>query len=328
VDDAVCSREWLENTITSRITPKIDDVRVLPLPLAPGRSVYVVSVPKSVRGPHQASDKKFYKRHNFKSEPMEEYEINDVRNRRNRVSPLLTFEIWDWRRFIAAFDVANISDVIAEDVEFEFEPEIPWTDKGKPHLFSKGIRRFPPKQRFRFLYFAFHEILSGAKGVPEEFLVRISYQHPVLGRRITDEWPVNFAAYRDSMAVRPEMEEQAKDMVEGLKKLTDQVQALNKSLEKFLPIAGSTGLDLSIPALRGLKRAIVDGKDPEPFHPEGCDFREILGTDLDMTKAIWRTLGYNYAPERLKDIPGMTDDLLAKIRAAFVLEPQNGDAQS
>ena len=144
VDDSICSREWLENTVTSRITPKVDDVRVLPLSAGPGRSLYVVSVPKSFRGPHQASDRRFYKRHNFKSEPMEEYEINDVRNRRNQVSPLITFEIWDWRRRIAAFDVANISDVVAEDVEFEFIPEIPWTDKGKPHLFSNGIRKFPP----------------------------------------------------------------------------------------------------------------------------------------------------------------------------------------
>jgi predicted HTH transcriptional regulator len=40
VDDAACSREWIENTITSRITPKIDDVRVLPFPLGPGRSLY------------------------------------------------------------------------------------------------------------------------------------------------------------------------------------------------------------------------------------------------------------------------------------------------
>jgi hypothetical protein len=322
VDDGVCSREWIENTITSRINPKIDDVRVLPLPVVPGRSLYVVTVPKSVRGPHQASDKKFYKRHNFKSEPMEEYEINDVRNRRNRVSPLVTFEVWDWRRFVAAFDVANISDVIAEDVEFEFVPEIPWTEQGKPHLFSKGIRRFPPKQRFRFLYFPFHEILSGSKNVPGEFLVRIGYYNPLLGRRISDEWPVNFEAYRDSMAVRPEMEEQAKDMVEGLKKLTDQVGTLSESLEKLLPIVGSTGLDLSIPALRSLKRAVVEGKDPEPIHPEGCDLaviREILGTNPSM--AIWRILGYRYSPERLKDIPGMNDELMLKIRTAFVLDP-------
>ena len=331
VDDAVCSREWIENTITSRIIPKVDDCRVVPLQVSPGRSLYVVSVPKSIRGPHQASDKRFYKRHNFKSEPMEEYEINDVRNRRNQVSPLVTFEIWDYRRFVAAFDVTNISEVVAENVKFEFIPEIPWTQRGKPHLFSKGTAKFPPKQRFRFLYFAFHEILSGAKGVPGEFTVQISYFHPMLGRRVTDEWPVNFEAYRDSMAVRPEMEEQAKEMAEGLNKLCNHVEALKQSLEKFLPIVGSTGLDFSIPALRGLKRVIAEAKDPEPIHPEGCGLsviREILGTDHKMSMAIWRTLGDTYAPERLRDIPGMTDELLAKIRTCFVVGPEKAEDQS
>jgi hypothetical protein len=331
VDDSVCSREWIENIITSGISPKVNDVRILPVPVSPGRSLYVISVAKSVRGPHQASDRKFYKRHNFKSEPMEEYEINDVRNRRERVSPLVTFEVFDYRHFVAAFDVSNVSELVVEDVEFTFTPDIPWTEKGKPPLFTNGIRRFPPKQRFRFLYFPFHEILSGEKQIPTEISVSISYYHPELGRRVVDEWPVDFAAFRDSMAIRPETEEQAKEMIEGLKKLCDQVQVLNKSLEKLLPIAGSTGLDLSIPALRNLKRVMAEGKDPEPIHPEGCDssvIREILGTDQEMTVAIWKTLGYRYAPERLKDIPGMTDELMAKIRKAFVLGPEGGEVQS
>ena len=126
------------------------------------------------------------------------------------------------------------------------------------------------------------------------------------------------------MAVRPEMEEQAKDMVEGLKTLTDQVQALNKSVDKFLPIVGSTGLDLSIPALRSLRRVLTEGKDPEPFHPQGCDFlvfREILGTSPEMSGEIWKALGLRYDPRQLRRIPGMTDELMAKIRSAFVLDP-------
>src|SRR5437016_3598761 len=95
-------------------------------------------------------------------------------------------------------------------------------------------------------------------------------------------------------------------MVEGLKKLCDNVKELNTSLEKFFPIVGSTGLDLSIPALRGLKRAIAEGKDPEPIHPEGCGLsvvQEILGTDQEMTREIWETLGWSYNPERLQGYP-------------------------
>jgi len=41
----------------------------------------VVVVPASIRAPHQAADKRFYKRFNFESVPMEEYEIRDTANR-------------------------------------------------------------------------------------------------------------------------------------------------------------------------------------------------------------------------------------------------------
>src|ERR1035437_6625692 len=116
VDDSECSREWIEAAVMTGITPRIDDVRILPLVTTPGRTMYVIEVAKTFRGPHQASDKRYYKRHNFKSVPMEDYEISDVRNRRKLLSPVLTLQVGEYRRLIATFDVANISDMVAEDV--------------------------------------------------------------------------------------------------------------------------------------------------------------------------------------------------------------------
>ena len=81
VDHAKYNRERLENIISSRISPRIDDVRITQIPLTPTTSIYVVAIPKSFRGPHQAPDKKYYKRFNFKREPLEDYEINDIRGR-------------------------------------------------------------------------------------------------------------------------------------------------------------------------------------------------------------------------------------------------------
>ena len=43
--------------------------------------IYVISIPQSTRAPHMASDKRFYKRFNFESVPMEEYEVRDVSRR-------------------------------------------------------------------------------------------------------------------------------------------------------------------------------------------------------------------------------------------------------
>ena len=47
----------------------------------PGQHAYVVYVPQSLRAPHQAGDRRYYKRYNAQSVPMEDYEVRDVARR-------------------------------------------------------------------------------------------------------------------------------------------------------------------------------------------------------------------------------------------------------
>src|SRR5713101_7694041 len=78
------SKEWIEQVINSNIQRRIDGIRINPVQLtthAPGKVLYVVSIPQSVRAPHMAADHRFYKRFNFMSVPMEEYEVRDVGRR-------------------------------------------------------------------------------------------------------------------------------------------------------------------------------------------------------------------------------------------------------
>jgi hypothetical protein len=90
LDDGVSGldREWLENVITSTINPRIDGIVIHPIEVSNGSFAYIVHIPRSERAPHQAQDKKFYKRFNFKSVPMEHYEIMDVMRRQS--APLLS----------------------------------------------------------------------------------------------------------------------------------------------------------------------------------------------------------------------------------------------
>lgn len=77
------TKEWLEDVIQGRIHPRIHDVHINPIKLtthSPGKVVYAVTIPQSNTA-HQAHDKRYYKRFNFKSEPMEDHEIRDVMNR-------------------------------------------------------------------------------------------------------------------------------------------------------------------------------------------------------------------------------------------------------
>jgi hypothetical protein len=81
VDRTQYSKEWLENIITN-IRPRIDGLVIHSVSLSSGQNdvVYVVEIPQSTTA-HQATSKCYYKRFNFKSEPMYDYEIRDVMGR-------------------------------------------------------------------------------------------------------------------------------------------------------------------------------------------------------------------------------------------------------
>lgn len=113
-DPNVTSKEWLEQVIDSRIHRRIEGVRIVQIPIGPNardRVVYVVHVPQSMRTPHQASDKKFYARRNFRSEPMEEYEIRDAYMREE--APDVTLDMF-FRRFGARIEGFRLSLVDPE----------------------------------------------------------------------------------------------------------------------------------------------------------------------------------------------------------------------
>jgi predicted HTH transcriptional regulator len=83
-DPAILKREWLEQIINTQIQRRIDGLKINQIELVnshPGHVIYVISVPQSNRAPHMASDHRFYKRYNFQSVPMEEYEVRDVARR-------------------------------------------------------------------------------------------------------------------------------------------------------------------------------------------------------------------------------------------------------
>ena len=80
IDGNIFTKEWLENIIISSIQQKIEDLRILPIRFDNdiSKTVYAVKIPKSLNSPHINADKKFYKRYNFQSVAMEEYEVRNI----------------------------------------------------------------------------------------------------------------------------------------------------------------------------------------------------------------------------------------------------------
>jgi hypothetical protein len=78
------SDEWIEQVINSNVQRRIDGIKINTVYLNkthPGKVLYVVYIPESKLAPHMAADHRFYKRFNFESVPMEEYEIRYLANR-------------------------------------------------------------------------------------------------------------------------------------------------------------------------------------------------------------------------------------------------------
>ena len=82
IDGSEFAKEWLENII-QQIQPRIDGIKIFPIRIEGDieRSIYVVQIPRSANAPHMAKDNRYYKRINFQSLPMEDYEIKDTYNR-------------------------------------------------------------------------------------------------------------------------------------------------------------------------------------------------------------------------------------------------------
>ncbi|UJB69560.1 ATP-binding protein [Acaryochloris sp. 'Moss Beach'] len=99
-DPKVISKEWLDQVINSNIKPKVEGVIINPIELLttkPGKYVYVVNIPQALsRAPHQASDKRYYKRYNSTSLAIEDYEVRDLFSRQS--IPDLFLEFFSYKR--------------------------------------------------------------------------------------------------------------------------------------------------------------------------------------------------------------------------------------
>ncbi len=83
IDGREITKEWLENVIESNIKRRIADIKIFPIRCDNNieKTVYLIKIPASLSAPHMASDTRYYRRFNFKSVPMEEYEVRNLFNR-------------------------------------------------------------------------------------------------------------------------------------------------------------------------------------------------------------------------------------------------------
>jgi len=164
VDGNEFTKEWIEQVIQTRIQPKIENLRVLPIRFDSDikKSIYVVDIPASSLAPHMTSDKKFYRRYNFESVQMEEFEIRNLYNRKEKTKLIINDiiiskdneienegEYDETILFYLGFQIENISNTIEKYykllIELNFtEYTIHWEglkDSKLNHIVLHGKKR-------------------------------------------------------------------------------------------------------------------------------------------------------------------------------------------
>lgn len=324
IDHTKYSREWLEQVINSNVSPRIEDVRISPIQLSVERSVFAVQIPKSFRGPHQSSDKKYYKRFNFQSVAMEDYEITDVRNRRKILPPLVNVDVEIDEGFSVYLSVSNIGDRAAENVTFELSPSLQhWIETEGPNLFTRGVRYFPPNRNYRLMYDGINQALHESSPNPSEFDITVSYKHPGVDQRVSDTFHIDLMDYRNTSVINSEIFEHGKKVKESIEKLTTAVNGLNNNIERLTAISGATGLNLSVPTLKNLQYLATGESQIEKINPEGCNYRvfmEVLGIDSGTALHLRDFFRRRDENKRLEDVRGATDEVIEKLRKYFHVE--------
>ena len=106
VDRKTYPEMWFEQVLQQHVTPPISGLRIRHVPLANPMVAVVIDVPATRGDPHQVSDGRYYRRHNYNRLIMEHYEVRDAMRR--AVDPVLVLE-FDSLRGEAAYKTIEFS---------------------------------------------------------------------------------------------------------------------------------------------------------------------------------------------------------------------------
>jgi hypothetical protein len=118
-------------------------------------------------------------------------------------------------------------------------------------------------------------------------------------------------------------------MKDVLQKLTAELTKLNRYIESISTISGGTGLNLSIPTMRNLKRIISHDEQFEKINPKYRDYRvfqDILNVDVEMAVNLEDFFKHRERGQRLADIHRMTPELAYRIHQHFIIDPDGDES--
>jgi hypothetical protein len=174
IDGNKFSKEWLEQIINSSIQRSIPDLKIYPIRKDGDikNTLYVVQIPSSTEAPHMVNkdkDNRFYRRYNFQSVMMEEYEVRSLYSR--KVKSILALSSYgitklpnsgEFVEFNCVASIQNIGQAIEDNYKlnvylknFPKTSGVYWNDdsRNRNHNFS-----FMESNRFKVSAFSLYPI--------------------------------------------------------------------------------------------------------------------------------------------------------------------------
>lgn len=316
VPHATFTRERLEQLILSNISPRPDGIEVVQIDVSPTSAAYAVEIPKGYRPYQDTQQSRYYKRFNFQSVPMEHYEIEDLRTRHTSLERLVNVDVRTRHGFLLYVVVSNPGAKTANDVRFRIEPELHWSGGTKPRLLDSGTLSLNPGREFYFLYDSFFEILNPERKKVTQFVVTVTYRHPLSETTVEESFQFDLQDYLNTAVLEGEAIEAGKKVETVLKEIRDDIRKLNENVHQLTSIASPTGLNLSFTALRNLAQL----RKPEPDFVVDSNryitigaLRELLEIDWNLAYRIHLVVvGQDKTP--IDAIEGVTIELIQKLR--------------
>lgn len=126
------SKEWLEQVLAGNISPRIEGIIIHPVACEGTNDVvYVIDIPKSTTAHQNTLEKRYYKRYNFQSVPMDDYEIRDVMNRAKH--PAIDME------FYITTEVYRVGELIPTFSPFAEKKEPKYTTEVRLYMAPRNV---------------------------------------------------------------------------------------------------------------------------------------------------------------------------------------------
>ncbi len=296
--------DWIYRAINSGTFPAVETAVVKEIQGERGK-YYVISVDVSKEAPHQGQDNRYYKRRGSHSDPMEHYEIEDVRNRPKGKGSPLEISLFP-EGLLASFKVRNISESVVIDhlkisVESNFKLDHDWIKE----LSLRGLRQLRPSVEHVFILDSFYS-MSKETNEPE---INITATFEVAGRHGRVASTFYLADYMSASVVRSPVVRAIDDVGEKVERVAKSFEQFGRDSKAFVNAAvDGSGLRLSQRTIKGLLRN-NQLFDPMEFDWDG--YRILLDISIDeafrlhnvfgtMMKSAKREHEYRALPELLR----------------------------